>query len=71
MVLHNVRVIEKTGEDGQPKKFIAFPSHKVYSAENNNIHSGYVDIYHPIKQSTRKKFEDAIYTALANSPVVK
>jgi len=64
MVLHNIRVIEKI-ENGNKKKFIAFPSQKITALdEKNNPVSGFFDIYHPITADTRVKFETAIYKAL-------
>lgn len=64
LILHNIRVIEKI-DNGQKKKFIAFPSQKVTSLdEHNNPTVGYFDIYHPITSEARVKFESAIYKAL-------
>lgn len=64
IILHNIRVIEKV-VNGQRKKFVAFPSQKVTSVdENNDVVSGYFDIYHPINPSCRVKFEQAIYNAI-------
>lgn len=64
MILHNIRVIEKV-VNGQRKKFVAFPSQKVTGVdENNNVVSGYFDIYHPINPECRVKFEEAIYKAI-------
>lgn len=64
IILHNIRVIEKV-ENGTKKKFIAFPSQKVTTIdENNNPKSGFFDIYHPITSESRVKFEVAIYKAI-------
>jgi DNA-binding cell septation regulator SpoVG len=64
LVLHNIRVIEKV-QDGTRKKFLAFPSQKVTTVdENNNPQSGFYDIYHPINADARVKFETAIYKAI-------
>lgn len=64
LILHNIRVIEKI-DNGVKKRFIAFPSQKVTTIdENNNAVSGYFDIYHPITSEARIKFETAIYKAL-------
>lgn len=49
-VVHNIKVIEKTGEEGL---FIAFPSKK-------NSEQQFVDICHPVNSRTREKFEKAI-----------
>lgn len=66
LILHNIRVIEKV-QDGTRKKFIAFPSQKITTVdENNNSVSGFFDIYHPIVSDARVKFEQAIYKALEN-----
>ena len=44
LVLHNIRVIEKV-QDGTRKKFLAFPSQKITTVdENNNPQSGFFDI---------------------------
>ncbi len=64
LILHNIRVIEKVDGDVR-KKFIAFPSQKVTSLdENNKPVQGFFDIYHPISSEARIKFESAIYKAL-------
>ena len=64
LVLHNIRVIEKVNK-GERRKFIAFPSQKVTTIdENNNPVNGYFDIYHPLSSVSRIKFESAIYKAL-------
>ena len=64
VVLHNIRVIEKL-DNGVKKRFIAFPSQKVTTIdENNNPVSGFFDIYHPITSGARTKFETIIYKAL-------
>lgn len=66
LILHNIRVIEKV-DNGQKKKFIAFPSQKVTSiGDNNEPVTGYFDIYHPITSEARVKFESAIYKAVDN-----
>lgn len=64
LILHNIRVIEKVN-DGVKKRFIAFPSQKVTSIdENKNPVQGFFDIYHPINSESRVKFESAIYKAV-------
>ena len=64
LILHNIRVIEKV-QDGSRKRFLAFPSQKITSVdENNNPISGFFDIYHPINSESRVKFEQAIYKAV-------
>lgn len=64
IILHNIRVIEKI-DNGQKKKFIAFPSQKITTiGENNEPVTGYFDIYHPITSESRVKFEAAIYKAV-------
>lgn len=64
VILHNIRVIEKV-DNGQKKRFIAFPSQKISTVdENNNPQHGYFDIYHPITSDARTKFETAIYKAV-------
>lgn len=66
VILHNIRVIEKI-DNGQKKKFIAFPSQKVTSIDDKNEPVvGFFDIYHPITSEARVKFETAIYKAVDN-----
>lgn len=65
LVLHNIRVIDKVDKNGQRKKFLAFPSQKVSSVdENNEPQATFFDIYHPINADARVKFESAIYKAV-------
>lgn len=64
LILHNIRVIEKV-KDGVRKRFLAFPSQKITSInENNEPEQGFFDIYHPINAESRVKFEEAIYKAV-------
>lgn len=63
-ILHNIKVIEKI-KNGVRKRFIAFPSQKITTIdENNQSVSGFFDIYHPINSDSRVKFEQAIYKAV-------
>lgn len=71
LILHNIRVIEKI-KDGVKKKFIAFPSQKITTVDDNNQSvSGFFDIYHPICSESRVKFEQAIYEAVDNYKINK
>lgn len=64
IIMHNIKVIEKMKDDTLVR-FLSFPSQKVESInENNEKNVGYFDIYHPISNEVRKKFEDAIFAEL-------
>lgn len=64
IVLHDIRVIEKT-IDGENKKFLAFPSQKIVTLdENKNESVVRYDVCHPISSTSRIKFEEAIYKAI-------
>lgn len=64
LILHNIRVIEKV-TDGVKKKFVAFPSQRIATLnENNEPVYSYFNIYHSINSENRVKFEEAIYKAL-------
>jgi len=70
MVMHDIRVIEKTLEDGTITKYVAFPAKQILTPNNEQAQTksnpSFYNIYHPINTETRKMFEKAIFEAIEN-----